>query len=185
MGFLPCWCIVILFWSSNEVVFPNFSWEKNGLEIGKSHSIKKYLIYFEEKNISIVFYTYLNWRRKYACKMKWNTCSVSSKAKFQTRFNTKLFLFPNSLVCCLLGFLFWVGFVGFCFVFLTVESQRALCHFQEIDYGKPISLSLLAGLKRKTLIVYKQPSLKQFIYRKSSLLYISNTYLKPISLADY
>lgn len=113
--------------------------------------------------------------------MKLNTCSISSKTKFQTRFNKKLFFFPNSLVCCLPVFLFCIGFAGFCFVFLITESQRAVCHFKEIDYGKPISLYLIAGLEKKTSTASKQPLLKQFI----SLLYTSNTYLKPISLANY
>lgn len=82
--------------------------------------------------------------------MKQNTCSISSK-KISNKCNTKLFLFPNSLIRCLLGFLFWVGFVGFCFVFLTIESQRAVCFFKEIDSGKSISLYLIARLEVKNL----------------------------------
>lgn len=122
------------------------------METGKNLSIKRTsFLYFEVNNISIVFYIYLNGRRK------WNTCSISSKTKFQPDLKIKLFFFPNSLVFCLLGFL-GSGGSGVCFVFLIIESQKSICPFKEVHYDNPISLYLLTGLKRKILTVPKQSS---------------------------
>lgn len=115
--------------------------------------------------------------------MKLNTCSISFKTKFQTRFNTKFSSSPIHYytVFWFFYFVLVLQVLAFFFQQLRVREQHAISR----NYGTFISLYLIAGQERKTLTVSELPPLKQFIYQKSSLFYTSNTYLKPISSANY